>query len=113
MSEFEIGYIMGLIVGEGSFTGDRVQPCLSVTLQLGDRMPLDTLQQHLGGRVNGPYDKNGSLCYDWKLRGPELRASIPLFNKYLPPSRKRRQFEAWCEKWFPYLLKYLNRSHES
>jgi hypothetical protein len=50
---FAIGYVMGLIVGEGSFTADSQQPYLDAIL---------------------------------------------LIDKYLPPSRKREQFEAWLVK---------------
>lgn len=50
MTEFEIGYLMGLVVGEGSFTGDRSQYCLSIKLHESDLQPLLTAQRLLGAR---------------------------------------------------------------
>ena len=35
-SRFELGYALGLVVGEGSFTRDRVNGCLSVKLHATD-----------------------------------------------------------------------------
>src|SRR5215217_3536867 len=37
--EFDIGYIMGLVVGEGSFTADRRQPYLQVKTRVRDPFP--------------------------------------------------------------------------
>jgi hypothetical protein len=41
----EIAYCMGLIVGEGSFTGDKLQPALQVRLHGSDPEPLLDLQR--------------------------------------------------------------------
>jgi hypothetical protein len=93
--EFDIGYIMGLVVGEGSFTADRRQPYLQVKLHVRDPFPLRHLADRLGGRVYGPYRHQTRHYYTWLLRGPALRAAIPIFRAYLPESWKREQFEAW------------------
>jgi hypothetical protein len=52
MTEFEIGYLMGLVVGEGSFTGDRRQYCLAINLHESDIQPLLTVKRLLGGRIH-------------------------------------------------------------
>jgi hypothetical protein len=96
--EFDIGYIMGLVVGEGSFTADRKQPYLQVKLHVRDPFPLRHLAEQLGGRVYGPYRHQTRHYYTWLLRGPALRASIPIFRAYLPESWKREQFERWLEQ---------------
>lgn len=96
--EFDIGYIMGLVVGEGSFTADRKQPYLQVRLHVRDPFPLRHLAEQLGGRVYGPYRHQTRHYYAWLLRGPALRAAIPIFRAYLPESWKREQFERWLEQ---------------
>jgi hypothetical protein len=96
--EFEIGYIMGLIVSEGSFTADRQQPYLQVKLHARDPFPLRFLSDRLGGRVYGPYHHQGRNYFTWLLRGPELRTALPLFRDYLPESWKREQFERWFDR---------------
>jgi hypothetical protein len=96
--EFDIGYIMGLVVGEGSFTADRRQPYLQVKLHVRDPFPLRHLADRLGGRVYGPYQHQTRHYYTWLLRGPALRAAIPIFHAYLPEGWKREQFERWLEQ---------------
>jgi hypothetical protein len=98
VQEFEIGYIMGLVVGEGSFTADRQQPYLQVKMHARDPFPLRFLSERLGGRVYGPYQHQGRNYFTWLLRGPDLRAALPLFRDYLPESWKREQFEHWLDR---------------
>jgi hypothetical protein len=86
---------MGLVVGEGSFTADRQQPYLQVKLHARDPFPLRHLAEQLGGRVYGPYQHQTRRYYTWLLRGPALRAAVPIFREYLPESWKREQFERW------------------
>jgi hypothetical protein len=93
--EFDIGYIMGLVVGEGCFTADRQQPFLQIKLHARDPFPLRHLSDQLGGRVYGPYRHQGRHYFTWLLRGPELKAALPIFREYLPESWKREQFEHW------------------
>ena len=96
--EFDIGYIMGLIVGEGSFTADRRQPYLQVKLHARDPFPVRHLADRLGGRVYGPYRHQTRHYYTWLLRGAALRAAVPIFLAYLPESWRREQFERWLEQ---------------
>jgi len=96
--EFEIGYIMGLVVGEGSFTSDRRQPCLQMKLHARDPFPLRFLADRLGGRVYGPYHHESRSYFTWLLRGPALRSALPLFREHLPESWKREQFERWLDR---------------
>jgi hypothetical protein len=96
--EFDIGYIMGLVVGEGSFTADRRQPYLQVKLHARDPFPLRHIADQLGGRVYGPYRHQTRHYYTWLLRGPALKAAIPIFQVYLPESWRREQFERWLNQ---------------
>jgi hypothetical protein len=109
MTDFEIGYIMGLIVGEGSFTGDRKKGWLSIKLHMNDPAPLLEAQRVLGGRIYGPYHNNGRHFLHYRLYGRELVEALPLFKKYLPESHKRDQFYAWLEKYYLYLHYFVRR----
>ena len=102
MDDFAVGYAMGLIVGEGSFTGDRQQPSLEVKLHRRDLEPLEHLQRTLGGRIYGPYARGGRDHYAYMLRGRELRAALPLLRQHLPPSWKRLQFDEWHRRYSEY-----------
>ena len=98
MREFDIRYIMGLVVGEGSFTADRRQPYLQVKLHARDPFPLRHLADRLGGRVYGPYRHQTRHYYIWLLRGQALKAAVPIFRAYLPESWRREQFERWLQQ---------------
>ena len=98
LSEFDIGYAVGLIAGEGSFTGDRRQPALSVKMHERDRRPLEHLQLVFGGRIFGPYDHGERRYYIYLLRGPELRASVATLVDRMPACHKREQLLAWLSK---------------
>ena len=96
MDLFTIGYIMGLVVGEGSFTGDARTPTLSIKLHRDDPQPLVLVNRALGGRIYGPYEHTGRRFWLYHLRGVALERSIMLFDEYLPRSKKRRQFLEWA-----------------
>lgn len=98
----EIAYCIGLIVGEGCFSGDKQCPSLTVTLHASDPQPLLDLRSVFGGVIYGPYVHNGRHHQNWLLRGWQLEEALPFFDLWLPPSRKREQYEAWREKWADY-----------
>jgi hypothetical protein len=98
VDDFTIGYLIGLIVGEGSFTADRRAPVLSVKMHEEDPEALRILARSLGGRVYGPYDHDGRHFFLYHLRGQALRSAVPLFLSHLPTGRKRRQFLAWAAR---------------
>ena len=100
---FELGYAMGLVVGEGSFTGDRVQPSLEIRMHRRDLAPLENVQRILGGRIFGPYSHGGRNLYVYMLRGRDLKNALPLLQEHLPSSWKRAQYEQWRAKYTEHL----------
>lgn len=98
MPECEIGYLMGLVVGEGSYTGDRRQYCLTINLHESDIQPLLTVKRLLGGRIHGPYEHDGRKFWSYRTGDRQVRAHRRLFYERLPGSRKREQFLACAEK---------------
>lgn len=100
---FSLGYAMGLIVGEGSFTGDRQQPSLEIRMHRRDLEPLESVRRVLGGRIFGPYAHGGRSQYVYMLRGRELKEALPIIQQHLPASWKRIQFDAWRTKYSDYL----------
>jgi hypothetical protein len=101
----EIAYCMGLIVGEGSFTGDERQPALQVRLHESDPEPLLDLQHVFGGVIYGPYVHDGRHYRFWILRGWQLLDALPYVDRWLPPSRKRRQFDEWRARWSGFFVR--------
>jgi hypothetical protein len=93
---------MGLIVGEGSFTGDREQPALQIRMHRRDLEALEQVQRQLGGRIFGPYAHAGRNSYVYLLRGGALKIALPVLEEFLPNSWKRVQFDAWRTKYTDY-----------
>lgn len=87
---FDLGYVIGLIVGEGSFTGDGRTPCLQVRLH--------RLREAFGGRIYGPYIHDGRHHRTWLLRGADSFDALPTIFEYRPASKKRVQFERWAAR---------------
>ena len=99
MDSFDLGFAIGLIVSQGSFTGDRQQPSLELKAHRRDTAPLEHVQRVLGGRIFGPYAHGGRHLYAYMLRGSDLKNAMPILEQHLPPSWKRVQFETWRAKY--------------
>src|SRR4051812_20628111 len=93
---------MGLIVGEGIFTGQRHAPALQIRVHRKDLDAVEIVRRQLGGKVFGPYGHEGRSSYLYLLRGRSLRDALALLDAHLPNSWRRDQFEAWRVKYTDY-----------
>jgi hypothetical protein len=79
---FERGLLLGILMGEGHFGGDRLQP--QVTVKMGARRKplLDWLLDRCpGARLYGPYEYDGRHFYQLMVRGNALRNRlVPLLD---------------------------------
>lgn len=86
-SPFEVGVLLGLLVGEGHFGGDGRQP--QVTLRMHahhERLFRWLVETFPGGKLYGPYDHAGRRYYQWMARGSFLRERLlPLLDAHLRP----------------------------
>jgi hypothetical protein len=57
------------------------------------------LQRVFGGVSYGPYVHNGRHYRFWMLRSWQLLEALPYVDRWLPTSRKRRQFDEWWARW--------------
>lgn len=86
-SSFEIGFLLGVLVGEGHFGGDGRQPQISLRMHT-DHEPLFRWLERTfpGGRLYGPYDHGGRRYFQWMARGTFLREFLlPLLERHLKP----------------------------
>ncbi len=77
LDDVGVGYLLGLLAGEGHFGGDGRQP--QVTLRMHVRH--EKIFRFLTGafpesRLYGPYHHGGRHYYQWMARGPVLRQQI-------------------------------------
>ncbi len=87
LSEFEIGYLIGILVGEGHFGGDGKQPQVTLRMHTDHERLFQWLDTRLpGSKLYGPYHHGGRSYYQWMARGPFLRDELlPLLETWLTP----------------------------
>ncbi len=87
-TQFELGFLVGLLMGEGHFGGDGRQPQVTLRMHVRHEAIFRWLERTFpGGRVYGPYDHGGRHYLQWMARGPFLRDELaPLLDQYLSPA---------------------------
>ena len=87
LSDFELGFFIGILVGEGHFGGDGRQPHVTLRMHT-DHEALFRWLEHTfpGSRLYGPYHHGGRSYYQWMARGDLLRDHLlPLLDRHLTP----------------------------
>jgi len=94
-TQFELGFLVGLLVGEGHFGGDGRQPQVTLRMHVRHEAIFRWLERTFpGGRVYGPYDHGGRRYLQWMARGPFLRDELaPLLGRYLSPAVDGHSFD--------------------
>jgi len=88
LSEFDKGFAIGLLVGEGSFGGDGKQP--QVTLRMHTRHEALfrwLVEKFPRTKLYGPYTHGGRSYYQWMARGRTLVEDLlPLLEERVSPA---------------------------
>jgi hypothetical protein len=94
-TQFEAGFLVGLLAGEGHFGGDGRQPHVTLRMHVRHEAIFRWLERTFpGGRLYGPYHHAGRNYYQWMARGPFLRDElVPLLDRFLSPSLDRHSFD--------------------
>jgi hypothetical protein len=94
-TQFELGYLVGLLVGEGHFGGDGRQPHVTLRMHVRHEAIFRWLERTFpGGRVYGPYHHGGRNYLQWMARGAFLRDELaPVLDRFLSPGLDRHSFE--------------------
>lgn len=92
ISDFDAGFLVGILVGEGHFGGDARQAQITLRMHTDHAALFTWLTQHVpGGRLYGPYDHSGRRYYQWMARGAFLRNElVPLLDRWLGPQHSER-----------------------
>jgi len=87
LSEFDIGFLIGVLVGEGHFGGDGKQPHVTLRMHTDHAALFTWLETRLpGSKLYGPYHHGGRSYYQWMARGRFLREQLlPLLETRLSP----------------------------
>jgi hypothetical protein len=93
-SQFEIGLLVGILVGEGHFGGDGRQPQITLRMHTDHEALFRWLEKTFpGGRLYGPYHHGGRSYFQWMARGAFLRDElVPLLDEFLSEDFDRKAF---------------------
>lgn len=85
LSQFEIGFLVGILVGEGHFGGDGRQPQVTLRMHTDHERLFRWLEEAFPeSKLYGPYHHGGRSYYQWMARGEFLRRElVPLLDRYL------------------------------
>lgn len=99
LSDFEVGFLLGVLVGEGHFGGDGKQPQITLRMHTDHENLFRWLERTLpGARLYGPYDHGGRRYFQWMARGEFLRNElIPLLDRVLVPELDGKAFGRYQE----------------
>ena len=96
-TQFDFGFLVGLLVGEGHFGGDGRQPHVTLRMHERHQAIFDWLQRTFpGGRVYGPYHHGGRDYLQWMARGAFLRDELaPVLDQFLSPDLDQHSFDRY------------------
>jgi hypothetical protein len=77
LSPFEEGFLLGVLVGEGHFGGDGVQPQITLRMhQRHEKLFMWMREKVPGAKLYGPYHHGGRNYYQLMIRGQTLRSEL-------------------------------------
>ena len=93
-SDFEIGMLVGVLIGEGHFGGDGRQPHVTLRMHTDHEALFRWLEKTFpGGRLYGPYHHGGRSYFQWMARGAFLREElVPLLDRFLKKDLDNKAF---------------------
>ncbi len=102
-ADLAVGFLLGLLVGEGHFGGDGRQPQITLRMHLRhERLFRWLISTVPGSRLYGPYHHSGRDYYQWMARGDSLRRQmVPLIaaHRDLLDDHTAGRFDAMCERY--------------
>ena len=103
LDDFELGVLIGLLIGEGHFGGDGRQPQVTLRMHTKHEKLFRWLEQTIPeAKLYGPYHHGGRSYYQWMIRGPFLRGTLaPLIAQHLVglDDYAASRFQAMCERY--------------
>jgi hypothetical protein len=87
LSDFDRGFLAGLLIGEGSFGGDGKQPQVTLRMHIRHEALFRWLVDRFPrSRLYGPYHHGGRSYYQWMARGRVLVDDLlPILEQDIQP----------------------------
>lgn len=98
-----VGFLIGLLAGEGHFGGDGRQPHVTLRMHVRHEATFRWLERVFpGGRLYGPYTHGGRSYFQWMARGVYLREHLaPLIHRHrhLLDDYVAARFDTMCRRY--------------
>ncbi|MEK7703560.1 MAG: hypothetical protein AAB426_01265 [Myxococcota bacterium] len=97
LSDFDAGFLVGILVGEGHFGGDGKQPHVTLRMHTDHETLFRWLMERLpASKLYGPYHHGGRHYYQWMARGDVLRHTLlPILERHLTPELDERTYRRY------------------
>jgi hypothetical protein len=97
-TDFEIGLLVGLLIGEGHFGGDGRQPQVTLRMHTDHERLFRWIETTFpGGKLYGPYHHGGRSYYQWMARGRFLREKLlPILERHLDAGLDGKAYGRFC-----------------
>jgi hypothetical protein len=117
LTEFERGFLVGLLVGEGSFGGDGKQPQVTLRMHVRHEALFRWLVARFpDSKLYGPYHHGGRSYFQWMARGVVLvRDLLPLLEDRLDAGldgHAAARFAEMCERYSAFIHRERERLAE-
>jgi hypothetical protein len=118
LSDFDRGFLIGLLVGEGSFGGDGRQPQVVLRMHTRHEAIFRWLEERFPNcRLYGPYHHGGRSYYQWMARGRALvQDLLPILEQELLPERDAwgaERFQTMCARYAEVIDRERGRLRDS
>lgn len=111
LSDFDRGFLVGLLVGEGSFGGDGKQPQVVLRMHVRHEAIFRWLERRFPDcRLYGPYNHGGRRYFQWMARGEGLvRDLLPILEAGLTPELDQHSYDRYrlmCDRYAPSIARW-------
>jgi hypothetical protein len=85
LTDFEEGFLLGILVGEGHFGGDGLHAQVTLRMHVRHAQLFHWISTRVpGSKLYGPYHHAGREYYQWMVRGKPLREEmLPFLQRHL------------------------------
>jgi len=110
LNDFDQGFLVGLLVGEGSFGGDGKQPQITLRMHTRHEALFRWLVERFpNAKLYGPYSHGGRSYYQWMARGRVLVEDLlPLLEAQLTGNLDgyaAQRFQEMCERYAGFIAR--------
>lgn len=102
LDPLDLGILVGVLVGEGSFGGDGRQPQVTLRMHVRHERLFENLVRMVpGSKLYGPYRHGERAYYQWMVRGEALRTLVPILAPHLGriDDHAGDRFRTMCERY--------------